>query len=834
MPQLLTPIQPVRIGPTGSPIAVCTKLGWSLQGPTTLTQDTVTEQQCLHLATAPSEELLRNVERLWQLDTLPYSAKVVTRSKQDQQALTLLQTATTRVDINGTLRYATPLLCRTPEITLHAPKEAVLPSLRSTERRIARDPKKVESYCNEIRKLEQAGYVAKISSDQADESAKSWFIPHHMVHHNGKDRIVFNCSYLYQGQSLNELLLPGPTLGPTMLGVLLRFRQHSVVVIGDIKSMFHQIRLLATDKPLLRFLWRDMKREQEPIIYEWQVLPFGTTCSPCCAIYALQRHIQEHGEQALPNDTVKQSFYVDNFLHSSCTVEEAKDLVDNLRKLLLDGGFEIRQWASNLPSVIEDLPPEARSASSELWLSRTSGDLQEPTLGLRWNCLSDTLGYKHRPVEPSEPTMRTMYKILASQYDPIGFIVPFTTRAKVLIQDLWKQDIGWDDPIHPQTLRDQWLRWEAELPNLLHLELPRPYTPVCADNPASTRQLHVFCDASERAYGSVAYLRTTDNAGQIHVSFVLARSRVAPKKHLSMPRLELCAALTGAQLARVLQTELTLPIEQVFLWSDSTTVLHWLRSDSCRYKVFVGTRVAEIQMLTEVTNWRYVDSARNSADDITRGLTLKELACPHRWTQGPDFLHRPSDEWPVMPTPSTETEESELRKSAFIGVVSMASKSQLPDSGQFDTWKDLVKAVVQSFHGAAPTDSSQSYDAADFIKAEKILLAQAQMDSFPDEVKALTSNQPVLPDSRIGSLSPEYDQDTSLIRVGGRLRHTEHLERDAIHPILLDPSHHITKLLIQEFDCKLHHPGPERVLAELRRQYWILRGWEAVRKHQHA
>ena len=305
IPHLLMPIQPVRTGPSGSPIAVCTKLGWSLQGPTSLTQDTVTEQQCLHLATAPAEELLRNVERLWQLDTLPYSAKVVTRSKQDQQALTLLQTATTRVDINSTLRYATPLLWRTPEITLHAPKEAVLPSLRSTERRLARDPKKAESYCNEIRKLEQAGYVAKISSDQADQSTRSWFIPHHMVHHNGKDRIVFNCSYQYQGQSLNEFLLPGPTLGPSMLGVLLRFRQHSVAVSGDIKSMFHQIRLLPTDQPLLRFLWRDMKRELEPTIYEWQVLPFGTTCSPCCAIYALQHHIQDQGEQALPKDTVQ-------------------------------------------------------------------------------------------------------------------------------------------------------------------------------------------------------------------------------------------------------------------------------------------------------------------------------------------------------------------------------------------------------------------------------------------------------------------------------------------------------------------------------------------------
>ena len=106
------------------------------------------------------------------------------------------------------------------------------------------------------------------------------------------------------------------------------------------------------------------------------------------------------------------------------------------------------------------------------------------------------------------------------------------------------------------------------------MEIPRCYAPASADSPKSARDLHIFCDASERAYGSVAYLRTEDAQNEVHVSFVLARSRVAPKKQLSMPRLELSAALTGAQLASVLHTKLTLPIRKITLWSDSTTVLH--------------------------------------------------------------------------------------------------------------------------------------------------------------------------------------------------------------------------------------------------------------------
>lgn len=328
-------------------------------------------------------------------------------------------------------------------------------------------------------------------------------------------------------------------------------------------------------------------------------------------------------------ETVERSFYVDNCLHSTSSTEEAKGLVEELCQHLQTGGFEVRQWASNVPKVTEHLPPEARSESSELWLAKSSSELQEPALGLRWNCLSDSLGYKHRPLEALTPTLRNLYRVLACQYDPLGYIVPLTTRAKVLIQDLWKEELGWDDPVQSSSLLDRWRSWEREVPLLVHLELPRAYAPSHLDASTVTRELHRFCDASERAYGSVAYMRTSDDQQQVQVSFVLARSLVAPRKQLSMPRLELSAALTGAQLSEVLQTDLTMPIKRVTLWSDSTIVLRWIKSGSCRYKVFVGTRVTEIQNLTNTVNWRYVTSATNPADDITRGLTLNELRNPH-------------------------------------------------------------------------------------------------------------------------------------------------------------------------------------------------------------
>ncbi|KAJ8009554.1 hypothetical protein DPEC_G00090090 [Dallia pectoralis] len=163
-----------------------------------------------------------------------------------------------------------------------APREAVIPSLRSTERRLAKDPEKAAAYRIEMEKLAQAGSIKKLGPDTPTQESESWYIPHHMVSHNGKNRIVFNCSYQFNNQNLNDSLLPGPPLGASLLGVLLRFGEHAVGISGDIKGMFHQVQLLPEDRPLLRFLWRQEK-EEPPDVFEWQVLPFGTTCSPCCA-----------------------------------------------------------------------------------------------------------------------------------------------------------------------------------------------------------------------------------------------------------------------------------------------------------------------------------------------------------------------------------------------------------------------------------------------------------------------------------------------------------------------------------------------------------------------
>ncbi|XP_028301819.1 uncharacterized protein LOC114462917 [Gouania willdenowi] len=699
---LITATEPIRRGSNGGPIAIHTVLGWALQGAEKCIPEQSPVQQCLFTSVVSPDDLLyRNVERLWQLDVLPFrNEKLVVRSREDQVAISLLETKTQRIKEGGVCRYATPLLRKPGSPKLNGSAHSVMAHLRATERRLKRDPEKAAIYSAEINKLIKAGYVKKLHPKDVGQSAEAWYLPHHLVCHNNKPRLVFDCSFRFQDVSLNEQLLPGPTLGPSLVGVLLRFRQHQVAVSSDIRAMFHQISLLPEYRPLLRFIWRDLRCEDQPDVYEWQVLPFGTTSSPCCAIFALQQHARNH-QDTHPEvlQSVQQSFYVDNCLESFPTISTARQRVDQLRTLLAEGGFDLRQWASNQSTVITHLPTDARSSATEQWLSQSRTDPLEPTLGLRWNCAADTLSYQYRIIEHSTLTMRTAYQVLASQYDPLGFMVPFTTRAKVLIQQFWSKKRGWDDPDLPPVLREAWENWESELKHLSSVSIPRCYSPVPVEGTDVKCDLHVFCDASEQAYGAVAYL-TVYAGDTIHTSFVMARSRVAPKRQQSIPRLELCAALAGAQLAKLIETEMSLPLRQTVLWSDSTTVLEWLQSDSCRYKVFVGTRVSEIQELTDRRSWRYVDSLNNPADDITRGKPLLDLAEHGRWSQGPLYLKQSTEHWPTKPKQTTTGGLSELKGITLCCFTAVESNNSIPDSSQHSSWEKLVEAT-QRAHGAA-------------------------------------------------------------------------------------------------------------------------------------
>ncbi len=237
--------------------------------------------------------------------------------------------------------------------------------------------------------------------------------------------------------------------------------------------------------------------------------------------------------------------------------------------------------------------------------------------------------------------------------------------------------------------------------------------------------------------------------------------------------------------------------------------------------MFVGTRVAEIQDLTEQHSWRYVPSASNPADDITRGKSLCELGPKSCWCQGPLFLRDPPNLWPECPIPE-KPDDNELRKVGTCTLVCFTPS----DFSQFKTLEELIESTA--LQGVANTKPT----ASDYKSAEMSVLQQGQQECFPSDLKQLRAGKPLACNSRLRALAPELDEEYKLIKVVGRLQHSIYLETDNKHLIVLDPRHSITKLIIQSYDSKLCHPGPERVFAELRRKYWILRGREAIKHLQ--
>ncbi|XP_022103013.1 uncharacterized protein LOC110985885 [Acanthaster planci] len=836
---LIVPIES-HFGPEGAPVAVRTKLGWAVQGPVLTDRCRGEVNHLQGLTSREADEVLHeSVCRMWQNDVQMYSErKQVTRSKQDQRAVDLLESKSTYVEVSGVRRVATPLLWRCEEDTFFSPASSVLPALRRNERRLEKNPDLAEINHKKIQELREAGLVSTVGTERKVNSIqRQWYIPYHIVKQNSKHRLVFNCAFQYQGESLNDRLLPGPSLGSTLVGVLLRFRRHLVAVSGDIKAMFHCVQTREEDRSALRFLWRELGSEAEPTQFEWNVLPFGTTCSPCCATYALQKHVKDNTEDPDVVRSVLEAFYVDNCLDGKPTAEEAKVLVEKLVHSLGTGGFPIVKWASNVPSVVSGLPLEARSTNADCWMNLNGSSPEEAALGPRWNFQDDTLNYQIALKDHPIPTRRTVLSdvMQCAGKDPLGYLMPYVVRGKMLLQELWKQPLNWDDEIADlgeNGLQAKHLQWRGELADLPKISIPRCYTPNHFMPGHAKHELHVFTDASEKAYGAVAYLRATVSPSDVSVRFVMSRSRLAPKRVQTMPRLELQAAVSGAELADLLDDEMKMEMP-ITCWSDSTTVLSWIKSESCRYNRYVGARIAEIQRLTDHTVWRYVDSGNNPADDLTRGLRLDQLGESSRW-HSPPFLLLSREQWPVLPVQSKQEEvEAELKHQGFAAHT-VASTEPPPnvDFTKYASWEDLVEGYAAAISDSKGDPKPNFLTAEDRLKTEELLYRQVQADSFPEDVAALRADKDVSRKNRLVSLAPELDDLCQVIRVGGRLRRSPSIDETMKHPIVLDPKHPITRLLIQEADSRLGHCGTGTVLADLRRRFWVLRGRQAIRSLQ--
>ncbi len=453
--------------------------------------------------------------------------------------------------------------------------------LKCLKKRLERDKQYRNDYTTFMNETIERGDTERVPLEELNKSP-AWYIPHHGGYHPqkpGKIRVVFDCSAKYRGMSLNDHLLTGPELTNTLIGVFCRFRKGPVAVMCDIERMFHQFRVRAEDQDYLRFLWWDNGDfHSSPSVYRMRVHLFRVTSSPACANFGL-KYIAAQGQGQFSEATIRFieiNFYVDDGLISFHSEEEAISLVHEAKQLCSTGKLRLHKFVSKSPQVLESLSKEdcvETVRNQDLALGEQP---IERALGVKWRVASDHLQF--RVVVSERPlSRRGVLSTVASVYDPLGFMVPFVLLGKQILQRMCRDKTDWDTPLSNE-LKPQGESWLLDLKNLAHVKIDRCYLPEDFQE-IQRYELHHFSDTSVAGYGVCTHLRAISKSGQIHCSLVIAKSRVAPTKITTVPRLELSAAVVAARISDMLKGELELENIQEFFWTDWQVVLGYINNE---------------------------------------------------------------------------------------------------------------------------------------------------------------------------------------------------------------------------------------------------------------
>ena len=465
--------------------------------------------------------------------------------------------------------------------------------------------------------------------------------------------------------------------------------------MADIEAMFHQVRVSPEDADLLRFLWWPQgELSQVPQEYRMKVHLFGATSSPACANFALKKCAEDFGH-LFKEETVNKvlnCFYVDDCLVSVQTEEEAVTLYGELAALCSKGGFCLTKWLSNRPKVLESIPEKSR-AKEVMKLDFEQPSLPvERVLGVEWCIQSDM--FKFKIMLPERPLARRgILSTVSSIYDPLGMLSPVVLVAKLFLRELCQKAVGWDEPI-PEAVSIKWRKWIQGLHLLSNFKMERCVKPLDFGN-VITAQLHHFCDASQDGYGSVTYLLLQNENHQKHSAFIMGKSRVAPMKAVTIPRMKLVAATMVSRIDALWRKELHMDLQESVFWTDSISVLKYIRNETTRFKVFVANRVAEILKFTHQDQWKYVDTGSNPADAASRGVKVEKFLKDSAWKSGPHFLCQSESEWPVYPEEVTHLtfDDPEIKNTVTINATTIEDPTMYLVH-YFSSWTRLRKCVA--------------------------------------------------------------------------------------------------------------------------------------------
>ncbi len=796
----------------GAACIYATPFGWVLGGrfPGSPSNQTV-------LTIQPSKkDMDAELSRLWELDQVPKLDNNV--DPDETRAIEHFLDTHQQDSVSGRFIVQLPRK-ETPPPLGETRSTAIKRYLRNEKSLKAKGQwEKFHQVVDEYLILNHAEYVP-----EAELNFNHYYLPIHGVVKDSstttKLRAVFDASFKSSsGHSLNDQLLPGPNLYPLLSAVINRFRMHQIVISADISKMFREILLHPSECDFHRFLHRNQSGQL--VSARMKRLTFGVTSSPYLATQVLRQLAKQcQINHPIVSEIICTSFYVDDCLTGADTVEKAKELAEDLVQVLKSIGMQLRKFRSNSEELLDSIPEQLREKKD---LTIQDPKASGRTLGIHWKVRDDTLHIASpTPLSADvQATKRLIASTAAQVFDILGIWAPVTIIARILLQELWLKKVDWDQPAS-DDIQSRWREWMEELPLLTNFPIPRK---LLSTGPVVSLQLHGFSDASTKAYGAVIYLRAVYNNLNITTRIVMAKSRVAPVKAMTIPRLELTAALLLARLIKTVAIDLNIPISNCYAWTDSSIVLSWLHHSPQTLKTYQANRVTAISDILKKSQWRHVRTQDNPADLPSRGILPSHLIKSDLWWYGPSWLSSSPDKLPV--TPLQFKDSGDCFKSQPISNIQPSRTAPWKFWEEVSDFDRMVRIVAycrrfiafcrrQTETGTKTIDLSTS----ELSSSRKLILHLSQQETYPEVLNCLSAGKSLPKQHPLAKFDVSLDPNSNLIIVSGRVRSIA--SQAPRCQVVLSLTSTITTTFIKTLHMTWNHPGTSTMLSLLINNYYV-------------
>ena len=684
---------------------------------------------------------------------------------------------------------------------------------------------------NEMLKLRKDDFVEKVTKD-IPIGKRFHYLSHRAVEKKSskttKYRVVMDGSARPSKYdvSLNQTLRKGPNLITNLCKCILQFMIGIFACTADIEKAFLRILIALEDRDLLRFFYpaNPLDPNSPMEIWRYKALLFGAISSPFILAAVLDTLVENSDLPQHTKDALKKGVYVDNLFHATDDERELCHFYRESRDLLEEGGFNLRQWSSNSKDI------EILAKFQEVW------DNSEfvGALGMLWKPSNDKFYLKMSLEWDGMWTKRSVLSFVNSVFDPLCKLCPIHIRNRLFLQLLWEDKYKWDQSFeHNTTLATKWMKLMNETKVASQYSWARPV--IVKDH----SELHVFADASEEAYGAVAYVvtrnGTDDPKGQVF--HMMAKGKVEPLKKVAKrdttPKGELLAIVIAANLVCFLVDAIKQLVgKQVFIWSDSRGALSWCSQKEIKTR-FVYNRVNNIRRLLPQATIRYISTKENPADILTRDISAENLLKNNLWWYATDWIWRKDwkkeyNEYILHPEitdmnnvqqerVNTILEEcfddkpgdfyDKLRKytvyTRWLTIWKVNKKKR--ESGELEHTKDHIKLKVK-WSRNRPTGQE--------LKEAKIMaMKEMQKQCFEKELETLQDGKKV----KFGKCATFqlYLDEQKLIRCHSRTAHRL-MQGFSMAPVLVDPEHCFIKEYLKDLHRCNNHAQINSTLNKVR------------------